>query len=154
MFLMGGKGLHSVLSPVWRGSIANGAARHASTCSSRPMVSLAPLPRLCTPKIRSQVIPTLTSQEKCSPSASYLARTHSSRRNGTMTSAPQTALIALGSNLGNRFANIEQALQKMQNRGLQVTNTSFLYETAPMYMEEQGAFYNGVCEVRANSMEL
>ena len=63
------------------------------------------------------------------------------------SSRKHRAMIALGSNLGDRFSLIEQACRKMESNGLQVMQTSFLYETAPMYVIDQGAFYNGVCEV-------
>lgn len=58
------------------------------------------------------------------------------------------AMIALGSNIGDRLDMIEQACGKMRSRGINVKATSFLYETAPMYVTDQEAFYNGVCEVR------
>ena len=57
------------------------------------------------------------------------------------------AVIALGSNLDNRIEVIENALQAMENHGLAVQKVSPLYETEPMYILDQGAFLNGVCEV-------
>ena len=57
------------------------------------------------------------------------------------------AYIALGSNIGDRVANIEQACNLMDARGLKVIHTSGLYETAPMYLEDQQSFINGACEV-------
>ena len=59
------------------------------------------------------------------------------------------AAIALGSNLGDRFANIEAAIRLFENRGLVAVNTSFLYETAPMYVTDQPSFLNCVCIVRS-----
>ena len=59
------------------------------------------------------------------------------------------AYLALGSNLGNRVETIESALREMSNRGLTVLRTSALYETKPMYLEDQDAFINGACEVCA-----
>lgn len=59
------------------------------------------------------------------------------------------AMIALGSNIGDRVRMIEQACEKMSAQGINVKRTSLLYETAPMYVTDQGAFYNGVCEVRS-----
>ena len=55
--------------------------------------------------------------------------------------------LALGSNLGNRFEMIESAVREMGDRGLTVHRTSALYETKPMYLENQNSFINGVCEV-------
>ena len=57
------------------------------------------------------------------------------------------AVIALGSNVGNRMVNIEQSLQAMRHKGIKVRSTSFLYETEAMYYEDQAHFLNGVCEV-------
>jgi dihydroneopterin aldolase / 2-amino-4-hydroxy-6-hydroxymethyldihydropteridine diphosphokinase / dihydropteroate synthase len=70
------------------------------------------------------------------------------------------AAIALGSNLGDRFANIEAALHLLDHTehldmgsemsgSLTVINTSFLYETAPMYVTDQPSFLNCACVVRA-----
>lgn len=58
------------------------------------------------------------------------------------------AMIGLGSNIGDRVSMIEQAYDKMLAQGITVKATSLLYETAPMYVTDQAAFYNGVCEVR------
>jgi 7,8-dihydro-6-hydroxymethylpterin-pyrophosphokinase (HPPK) len=58
------------------------------------------------------------------------------------------AMIGLGSNIGDRVSMIEQAYDKMLAQGITIRATSLLYETAPMYVTDQAAFYNGVCEVR------
>ena len=58
------------------------------------------------------------------------------------------ALLALGSNLGNRVEMIESAVREMGDRGVTVVRTSALYETKPMYLEDQESFINGACEVR------
>lgn len=57
------------------------------------------------------------------------------------------AYLALGSNLGNRVETIESAVREMSDRGLAVLRTSALYETKPMYLENQESFINGACEV-------
>lgn len=59
------------------------------------------------------------------------------------------AMIALGSNIGDRVQMIEQACEKMSAQGIIVQRTSLLYETAPMYVTDQDTFYNAVCEVRS-----
>ena len=56
--------------------------------------------------------------------------------------------IALGSNVGDRVRNIELAVAEMRRRGINILRTSNLYETEPMYHEDQERFLNGVCEVR------
>ncbi|ORZ18848.1 Dihydropteroate synthase-like protein [Absidia repens] len=59
-----------------------------------------------------------------------------------------TGLIALGSNVGDRVANIYQALDLLEQEcSSVVVDTSFLYETPPMYYTEQPAFLNGVCKI-------
>jgi 2-amino-4-hydroxy-6-hydroxymethyldihydropteridine diphosphokinase len=55
--------------------------------------------------------------------------------------------IALGSNLGDRVENIENAIKLMATKGVKVLQTSHMYETAPMYYEDQGVFLNCACEV-------
>jgi dihydropteroate synthase/2-amino-4-hydroxy-6-hydroxymethyldihydropteridine diphosphokinase len=64
----------------------------------------------------------------------------------------QTAYLALGSNLGDRVENINQALLLLEQEDCIVLDTSFLYETPPMYHIDQPAFLNGVCKV-ATSLE-
>ena len=68
-----------------------------------------------------------------------------------------TAAIALGSNLGDRFANIEHALRLLESPQMlypnlvkakvDVVDTSFMYETAPMYVTDQSLFINCACLV-------
>lgn len=58
------------------------------------------------------------------------------------------AFIALGSNIGDRLAMIDQACSELTRRGLKVRHTSSLYETEAMYKTDQQRFVNGVCEVR------
>ena len=58
-----------------------------------------------------------------------------------------TALVALGSNMGDRVGWIEQACREMDERGLRVLRTSSLWETEAMYVVDQAPFVNGVCEV-------
>lgn len=59
------------------------------------------------------------------------------------------AAIALGSNMGNRIRNIENALDEMRKK-FPVLKISPLYETKPMYYEDQGSFINGACEVETD----
>lgn len=57
------------------------------------------------------------------------------------------AYIALGSNLGDREANIRQALQLLQEEGLTLVRVSSLITTEPYGVLDQPRFLNGVCEV-------
>ena len=63
-----------------------------------------------------------------------------------------TAYIALGSNLGDRLSFIEQACKALREHdAIKLKRTSCLYETKPMYVEDQDDFYNAAVEVRASS---
>jgi 2-amino-4-hydroxy-6-hydroxymethyldihydropteridine diphosphokinase len=55
--------------------------------------------------------------------------------------------LSLGSNLGDREANIARAVEELRRRGVQITRESSLYETEPVEIREQGWFLNGVVEV-------
>ena len=60
------------------------------------------------------------------------------------TSTGQRAVVAFGSNLGDRVQHIENALASMRAAGLRIIKLSHLYETKPMYYDDQGSFLNGV----------
>ncbi|KAJ2721889.1 trifunctional dihydropteroate synthetase [Coemansia sp. Benny D115] len=64
--------------------------------------------------------------------------------------ALHSAYIALGTNIGDRLANLHRALVHLNNDLPKsfVVETSFLYETAPMYVTDQPAFLNGACLVK------
>ena len=62
--------------------------------------------------------------------------------------AAQIVAVAFGSNLGDRFKNIDDALSRLEAERVKIVGTSFLYETKPMYVEEQAQFLNGACLVR------
>jgi 2-amino-4-hydroxy-6-hydroxymethyldihydropteridine diphosphokinase len=58
----------------------------------------------------------------------------------------KTVYLALGSNTGDREAELRTAIRKLNSRDLQITRASSVYETAPMYKEDQPAFLNAVVE--------
>ncbi|CAD0025822.1 unnamed protein product, partial [Aureobasidium pullulans] len=65
------------------------------------------------------------------------------------------AYIALGSNVGDRLDMIEKACLALdQDQNIKVTRTSSLYETEPMYVEDQARFLNGACETTLEPMTL
>ncbi|KAH9854624.1 Dihydropteroate synthase [Lenzites betulinus] len=85
----------------------------------------------------------------------------SSKPSSTYPSLPHKAAIAIGSNMGDRFANIECALRLLEAPGADfenwsgdprvvVVDTSFMYESAPMYVAEQPRFINCACIVETN----
>ncbi|KJX92193.1 hypothetical protein TI39_contig5894g00005 [Zymoseptoria brevis] len=60
----------------------------------------------------------------------------------------RNVFLALGSNVGDRFRNIEDACDKLDDaQDIRIIDTSPLYETEPMYVEEQDRFLNGVCQI-------
>lgn len=87
---------------------------------------------------------TLVSELKSQPRDALLFRNGDSKTEAPRT---RTAYIALGSNLGDRVAMIEQACREMDVRGIKVKRTSSLWETEPMYVLDQDRFVNGACEV-------
>lgn len=53
--------------------------------------------------------------------------------------------LALGSNLGDRSANLAAAIEELSG-GVRIIRCSAVYETAPMYVTDQPAFLNMVVE--------
>ncbi|KHJ35493.1 putative folic acid synthesis protein [Erysiphe necator] len=64
------------------------------------------------------------------------------------------AYISLGSNIGNRIKWIEEACNRISERGIRIRRTSSLWETKPMYVLEQENFINGVIEVETEFQPL
>jgi len=54
--------------------------------------------------------------------------------------------LSLGSNIGDRSANIARAIAALGERGVSVTRESSLYETEPVEFREQDWFLNSVIE--------
>ncbi|KAG8981663.1 trifunctional dihydropteroate synthetase, partial [Tulasnella sp. 427] len=62
----------------------------------------------------------------------------------TKSTGETVAAIAFGSNVGDRFVNVERALRSLEAHGeVKVLETSFLYESTAMYVEDQRDFVNG-----------
>jgi len=57
-----------------------------------------------------------------------------------------TVYLSLGSNLGDRAANIARAITMLGERGVRVTRESSLYETEPIDVRDGGWFLNGAVE--------
>jgi 2-amino-4-hydroxy-6-hydroxymethyldihydropteridine diphosphokinase len=62
------------------------------------------------------------------------------------------AYIGLGSNLGDRAANLQLAIRGMIDEGLDVTQLSRIYETEPVETFAQPPFLNQVAELHGNSL--
>ncbi|KAB5588788.1 hypothetical protein CTheo_7775 [Ceratobasidium theobromae] len=65
----------------------------------------------------------------------------------TPPSGQHVAILALGSNIGDRFINIERALQFLEKEGVKIVDTSYLYETQAVYYQDQSPFINGACAI-------
>jgi len=65
-----------------------------------------------------------------------------------LAARPASVYLGLGSNLGDREANLRQAIERIEGLGLEVTNTSSIYETEPVGYKDQPWFLNQVIEVR------
>lgn len=66
-----------------------------------------------------------------------------------------TAFLGLGSNVGDRFANIEKACRALETQdNIKLLRTSGLWETEPMYVTDQNRFLNGACEVSFSESTL
>lgn len=60
------------------------------------------------------------------------------------------AYIALGSNLGDKEENLNQALKLLLENGLQIEAVSSFFETAPYGVTDQPEFINAVVCVQTN----
>eukprot|EP00667_Euglena_gracilis_P023833 EG_transcript_27120 len=67
---------------------------------------------------------------------------------GMAAALAHTAYLALGSNVGDRLAHIQQALQQLSHHpDTRVTAVSFLYQTPAAHVTEQPPFLNCACRV-------
>ena len=65
------------------------------------------------------------------------------------TGVPVECIIALGSNLGDRLANVRAGVTGLRDAGVDVTSVSPLYETAPVGgPDDQGAYLNAALTAR------
>lgn len=65
----------------------------------------------------------------------------------TAQAKPPRVFIAVGSNLGDRVGYVRRAVRMLQDAGCTLVDTSRLYESEPMYVENQERFLNGAIEV-------
>jgi 2-amino-4-hydroxy-6-hydroxymethyldihydropteridine diphosphokinase len=71
------------------------------------------------------------------------------RREVNPSMQAHTAYLSLGSNLGDRVAQIERALELLEKRGVRVAKKSSMYATEPVDFAPQHWFVN--CAVEANT---
>ena len=65
-----------------------------------------------------------------------------SMQDGVSNESAATVWLALGSNLGDREANLAAAIERLAAGGVTVEALSAVYDTAPMYVTDQPAFLN------------
>ncbi|HME08143.1 MAG TPA: 2-amino-4-hydroxy-6-hydroxymethyldihydropteridine diphosphokinase [Bryobacteraceae bacterium] len=66
----------------------------------------------------------------------------------------KTAFLSLGSNLGDRTANLRQALAAMEAAGVHAIKQSSVYETEPQDLRNQPWFLNLVVQVQTTLFPL
>lgn len=59
-----------------------------------------------------------------------------------------TTYVALGTNLGSLRENLDGALMRLREKGLQITKVSSYIDTDPYGVTDQPRFLNAVCEVK------
>lgn len=79
--------------------------------------------------------------------ADYTPTLPSGSARNAQREALERVFLAIGSNIGDRVANITRAVRLLEEAGCKVLDTSRLYESEPMYVEDQDRFVNGVIEV-------
>jgi len=62
----------------------------------------------------------------------------------------KTAFLALGSNIGDREANLREAVDRLASEEIRVRRRSSLYETEPRELLDQPWFLNAVVEVETS----
>lgn len=63
----------------------------------------------------------------------------------------ETAYLSLGSNMGDREANLARAVEELRRRGVHILRQSSLYETEPLEIREQAWFLNCVVEIETTA---
>ena len=63
----------------------------------------------------------------------------------------RSAYLSLGSNLGDREANLKEAVERIKVLGLEITGESSIYDTEPVGYKEQPWFLNEVIEAKIPS---
>jgi len=70
-----------------------------------------------------------------------------------MREGPSTAYLCLGSNLGDRAANLLRAIASIMRSDLRIVSASSIYETEPVDVSDQPRFLNMVVQVSATRLE-
>ncbi|XP_024367170.1 folate synthesis bifunctional protein isoform X2 [Physcomitrium patens] len=67
---------------------------------------------------------------------------HAHYSSSTASTTEEEVVIAIGSNIGDRIANFNRALELMRASGIQAIRHASLYESAPAYVTDQPLFLN------------
>ncbi|KAH3899635.1 trifunctional dihydropteroate synthetase/dihydrohydroxymethylpterin pyrophosphokinase/dihydroneopterin aldolase FOL1 SCDLUD_003916 [Saccharomycodes ludwigii] len=71
--------------------------------------------------------------------------------NNTQNYKNSVCYLAFGSNMNDKLSNILQSFQNLENvPGNKILDISSIYESEPMYFEDQDFFYNGVIKLQTN----
>ena len=60
------------------------------------------------------------------------------------------AFLGLGSNLGDREANIRESIERLSHHPIRIEKVSSIYETAPVGLTDQPDFLNAVIEIETD----
>jgi 2-amino-4-hydroxy-6-hydroxymethyldihydropteridine diphosphokinase len=66
----------------------------------------------------------------------------------------KTVYLGIGSNIGDREANLREAIDRMEAAGVRVTRRSSLYETEPREVLDQPCFLNAALEAATELFPL
>jgi 2-amino-4-hydroxy-6-hydroxymethyldihydropteridine diphosphokinase len=66
----------------------------------------------------------------------------------------KSVYLGLGSNIGDREANLREALERLEAAGIRAARRSSLYETEPLELRDQPWFLNAVVEVETDLFPL
>jgi 2-amino-4-hydroxy-6-hydroxymethyldihydropteridine diphosphokinase len=66
----------------------------------------------------------------------------------------KTVYLGLGSNIGDRAANLREAVERLENEEVAIVRRSSLYETEPRDFLDQASFLNAVVEATTDLFPL
>ena len=67
----------------------------------------------------------------------------------------QYVYLGLGTNMGDKYNNLVESIKQVDiHPHIWVTNSSFIYESEPMYNLNQDKFYNMVIEIETNLLPI
>jgi len=62
----------------------------------------------------------------------------------------EICFLSLGSNIGDREGNLKKAIKLLKENGVEIIKESSVYETEPMYYENQPKFLNQVIKIKTS----